>query len=50
MDLFVCLCLFVCGYFFRAAADFSEETKSFMNKLIVRGPVEIRELLRCELG
>lgn len=38
------------GYFFRTAADFSEETKSFMNKLIVRGPVEIRELLRCELG
>lgn len=47
-----CLFVFVCarGYFFRTAADFSEETKSFMNKLIVRGPVEIRELLRCELG
>lgn len=43
------LCLFV-WIFFQMTADFSEEMKSFMNKLIVRGPVEIRELLRCELG
>lgn len=38
------------GIVFQATADFSVEINTFMNELIVRGPVEIRELLRCELG
>lgn len=33
--------------FLQMTADFWEEMESFMNKLIVRGPVEIRERLRC---